>query len=213
MARVESSLGPADIGRRLARAGLELPKAQAEALARFLGLLIRWNRVYNLTGIRDAHELVDRHLIESLALRPLLHGDRIADVGTGAGLPGLPLAITEPKRSFTLIESRAKRVRFLRQVIVELGLRNAVVAHGRAEHLRPEQPFATVLARAVAPPAELLEICRVLTAPGSILLLLTAAHLQTQFAGLAPDFAQRAVELPRGAPRLKSSIVLLERTE
>jgi len=175
--------------------------------------LIRWNRVYNLTGIRDRQELVDRHLVESLALKPLLRGERIADVGTGAGLPGLPLAITEPERAFTLIESRAKRVRFLRQVIVELGLRNAVVAHGRAEHLRPEQPFATVLARAVAPPAELLEICRNLTAPGSILLLLTAAHLQTQFAGLAPDFALRAVELERGAPRLKSSIVLLERTE
>jgi 16S rRNA (guanine527-N7)-methyltransferase len=213
MARVESSLGSADVGRRLARAGLDLPNAQSEALTRFLELLIRWNRVYNLTGIRDAHELVDRHLIESLALRPLLHGERIADVGTGAGLPGLPLAITEPERSFTLIESRAKRVRFLRQVILELGLRNAVVAHGRAELLRPEQPFATVLARAVAPPAELLEICRNLTAPGSILLLLTAAHLQARFAGLAPDFVERAVELPRGAPSLKSSIVLLERTE
>src|SRR5215471_3194064 len=213
MARVESSLAPTDVDRRLARAGLDLPKAHSEALARFLDLLMRWNKVYNLTGIRDAHELVDRHLIESLALRPLLRGERIADVGTGAGLPGLPLAITEPERSFTLIESRAKRVRFLRQVIVELGLRNAVVAHGRAEHLRPERPFATVLARAVAPPAELLEICRNLTAPGSFLLLLTAAHLQTQFPGLAPDFVQRAVELPRGAPRLKSSIVLLERTE
>jgi 16S rRNA (guanine527-N7)-methyltransferase len=213
MARVESFSAASDVGRRLARAGLELPKPQSEALARFLDLLMRWNRVYNLTGIRDAGELVDRHLIESLALRPLLRGERIADVGTGAGLPGLPLAITEPDRAFTLIESRAKRVRFLRQVIVELGLRNAVVAHGRAEHLRPAQPFATVLARAVAPPAELLEICRNLTAPGSILLLLTAAHLETQFAGLAPDFVQRSVELERGAPRLKSSIVLLERTE
>jgi 16S rRNA (guanine527-N7)-methyltransferase len=213
MARAESSLVAIDVARRLRAAGVELPKPQVEALTRFLDLLIRWNRVYNLTGIRDAHELVDRHLIESVALRPLLHGERIADVGTGAGLPGLPLAITEPERAFTLIESRAKRVRFLRQVIVELGLRNAVVAHGRAEHLRPERPFATVLARAVAPPAELLEICRTLTAPGSILLLLTAAHLQTRFAGLAPDFVQRAVELARGAPRLKSSIVLLERTE
>ena len=213
MARVESSLGVADVGRRLARAGFELPKPQIESLARFLDLLIRWNKVYNLTGIRDEHELVERHLIESLALRPLLRGELVADVGTGAGLPGLPLAITDPERAFTLIESRAKRVRFLRQVIVELGLRNAVVAHGRAEHLRPERPFATVLARAVAPPAELLEICRSLTAPGSILLLLTAAHLQTRFAGLAPDFVQRSVELERGAPRLKSSIVLLERTE
>ena len=213
MARAEQSLAASDVARRLRAAGVELPQPQSEALSRFLDLLIRWNRVYNLTGIHDAHELVDRHLIESLALRPLLTGERIADVGTGAGLPGLPLAITEPERAFTLIESRAKRVRFLRQVIVELGLRNAVVAHGRAEHLRPERPFATVLARAVAPPAELLEICRNLTAPGSILLLLTAAHLQTQFAGLAPDFVQRAVDLPSGAPRLKSSIVLLERTE
>ena len=213
MARAESSLAASDVARRLHAAGIELPKPQVEVLTGFLDLLIRWNRVYNLTGIRDAHELVDRHLIESLALRPLLRGERIADVGTGAGLPGLPLAITEPERAFTLIESRAKRVRFLRQVIVELGLRNAVVAHGRAEHLRPERPFATVLARAVAPPAELLEICRNLTAPGSILLLLTAAHLQKQFAGLAADFVQRAVALPHGAPRLKSSIVLLERTE
>ena len=213
MARAEQSLAASDVARRLRAAGVELPQPQSEALSRFLDLLIRWNRVYNLTGICDAHELVDRHLIESLALRPLLTGERIADVGTGAGLPGLPLAITEPERAFTLIESRAKRVRFLRQVIVELGLRNAVVAHGRAEHLRPERPFATVLARAVAPPAELLEICRSLTAPGSILLLLTAAHLQTRFAGLAPDFVQRAVELERGAPRLKSSIVLLERTD
>jgi 16S rRNA (guanine527-N7)-methyltransferase len=213
MARVEPSLAAADVGRRLARAGVELPKPQSEGLARFLELLMRWNRVYNLTGIHDPHELVDRHLIESLALRPLLRGERVADVGTGAGLPGLPLAITEPERSFTLIESRAKRVRFLRQAIIELGLRNAIVAHGRAEHLRPERPFATVLARAVAPPAELLEICRNLTAPGSILLLLTAAHLQAQFVGLAPDFVQRAVEPELGAPRLKSSIVLLERTE
>jgi 16S rRNA (guanine527-N7)-methyltransferase len=211
MPRAETTPGATEVGRRLRAAGVPLPEAQVESLTRFLELLNRWNRVYNLTGIRDADELVNRHLVESLALAPLLRGDRIADVGTGAGLPGMPLAIAEPNRSFTLIESRAKRVRFLRQAIVELGLSNAEVAHGRAEHLRFERPFATVLARAVAPPAELLAIVRGLTAPGSILLLLTAAHLAEQFAGLAPDFVPRAVELARSAPKLKSSIVMLER--
>jgi 16S rRNA (guanine527-N7)-methyltransferase len=154
-------------------------------------------------------------LIESLALKSLLKGERIADVGSGAGLPGLPLAITERARSFTLIESRAKRVRFLRHVIGELKLANTQVAHGRAEHLRPEQPFDTVLARAVAPPAELLDICRNLTAPGSILLLLTATHLQAAFDGLAPDFVVRSVDpgTRDAAPKLRSSIVLLERTD
>ena len=212
MRRAESIPPAADVARRLRAAGVALPERQVELLARFLELLVRWNRVYNLTGIRDTGELVDRHLVESLALRPLLRGERIADVGTGAGLPGLPLAITEPERSFTLIESRAKRVRFLRQAIAELELRNALVAHGRAEDLRPEPPFATVLARAVAPPAELLAVSRSLTAPGSILLVLTAAHLEAQFAQAAPDFVPRAA-VWGGASKLKSSIVMLERID
>jgi 16S rRNA (guanine527-N7)-methyltransferase len=212
MSRDEPPPLDTDVARRLVRAGVRLPDAQSAALARFLELLMRWNRVYNLTGIHDVAELVDRHLIESLALKTLLKGERIADVGTGAGLPGLPLAITERTRSFTLIESRAKRVRFLRHVIGELGLANTEVAHARAEHLRPERPFDTVLARAVAPPPELLEICRNLTAPGSILLMLTATHLQSAFDGLAPDFVLRDVAPHRErGPKLRSTIVMLER--
>jgi 16S rRNA (guanine527-N7)-methyltransferase len=211
MTRAEPSLPMAEIGRRLGRAGIELSEPQSAALARFVDLLMRWNRVHNLTGLRELGDIVDRHLVESLALRPLLEGERIADVGTGAGLPGIPLAIAEPRRAFTLIESRAKRVHFLRHVTSELGLANVVVAHCRAEHLRPEHPFATVLARAVAPPTELLEICRSLTAPGSILLLLTAARLEEAFRGLAPDFVVR--ELSGDAPKLKSSIVVLERID
>jgi 16S rRNA (guanine527-N7)-methyltransferase len=215
MPSAEPSTPPSEVARKLERAGLPLPAADNAALAQFLDLLLRWNRVYNLTGIRDVAEAIDRHLVESLALRSLLKGERIADVGTGGGLPGVPLAITERGRSFTLIESRAKRVRFLRHVIGELGLANTSVAHGRAEHLRPERPFDTVLARAVAPPAELLEICRNLTAPGSILLLLTSTHLHTAFEGLAPDFVLRDVAPDRSAraPKLRSSIVLLERTD
>ena len=101
------------------------------------------------------------------------------------------VSIAEPQRRFTLIESRAKRVRFLRHAVGELKLANTDVAHSRAEDLHVERPFDTVLARAVAPPAELLRVCRHLTVPGSILLLLTASHLRDEFRGLAPDFVLR----------------------
>ena len=209
MPSADSTVSSAEIRRRLAALGFDLEAAQSGALAGFVELLLKWNKVYNLTGVRGADEVVDRHFVESFALRKLLRGATVADVGSGGGLPGVPLAIAEPERRFTLIESRAKRVRFLRHVIAELGLTNTDVAHGRAEDLRVEQPFATVLARAVAPPAELLQLCRNLTAPGSVLLLLTATHLQDAFRGLAPDF----VVQPTAAdgPKLRSSIVLLER--
>jgi 16S rRNA (guanine527-N7)-methyltransferase len=196
---------------RLAAAGVVVERRESAALARFVELLLRWNRVYNLTGVRGADEILDRHLVESLALRPLLQGATVADVGSGGGLPGMPLAILEPQRRFTLIESRAKRVRFLRHAAAELKLGNTEVAQSRAEHLRVAQPFATVLARAVARPAELLAICRPLMAPGSILLLLTAPHLHDEFQGLAPDFVLRP--LAAASPKLKSAIVLLERID
>ena len=211
MSSAEASVSPLTISRRLAALGLPQADDTSAVLARFVDLLLRWNRVYNLTGVRGVDEILDRHFVESFALRPLLHGTRIADVGTGAGLPGVPLAIAEPNRHFTLIESRAKRVHFLRHVAAELKLANVEVAHGRAEHLHVERPFDTVLARAVAPPAELLEITRHLTAPGSILLMLTAAHLEQEFRGLAADFVLRPA--PAAGPVLRSTIVLLERID
>ena len=208
---MSSAVVPAEIVRRLTALRLSVTAEQGADLARFVELLLRWNRVHNLTGVRGAEEILDRHLVESLALRALLKGDRVADVGSGGGLPGVPLAIVERERRFTLIESRAKRVHFLRHVASVLELANIEVAHARAEDLPVDRPFATVLARAVAPPAELLAICRHLTAPGSVLLLLTAPHLQETFHGLAPDWAPRQV--PAGGPKLKSSIVVLERID
>jgi 16S rRNA (guanine527-N7)-methyltransferase len=203
------AVSSADIHRRLTAAGFSVADGETAALAEFVSQLLRWNTVYNLTGVRGADEIIDRHLVESYALRPHLSGSRVADVGSGGGLPGVPLAIAEPARTFTLIESRAKRVRFLRHVVGELKLTNTVVAHSRAEDLHVDHPFDTVLARAVAPPAELLGLCRNLTAPGSVLLLLTAGHLQGAFRGLAPDFIVRPV--PEGGVKLRSSIVKLER--
>lgn len=200
----------ADVRRRLERTKIALEASQYMQLAQFLSLLAKWNRVYNLTGFRRPEDLLERNLVECLQLREPLRGMRIADVGTGAGLPGVPLAIAEPSRGFTLIESRAKRVRFLRHVIGELGLANAELAHGRAEDLTVEQPFDTVLARAVAAPLELLAIARHLTAQGSILLLLTSAEIGAAYQGLAADFQLRSIEALR--PEVgHGAIVCIER--
>ena len=211
MPAAADSVSSTELRRRLAAVGFTITAEQGATLTAFVELLLRWNKVHNLTGVRGADEVVDRHIVESFALRALIKGTHVADVGSGGGLPGVPLAIAEPERRFTLIESRAKRVHFLRHVVGELKLENTGVAHSRAEDLHVERPFDTVLARAVAPPAELLSVCRHLTAPGSVLLLLTAGHLKDAFQGLAPDFVARPV--PKDGPTLRSTIVLLERID
>jgi 16S rRNA (guanine527-N7)-methyltransferase len=204
------SINGTAVAAQCAAAGMPVTAAEADQLAQFLNLLQRWNQVFNLTAIRGAAAMIQRHLIESLALRPLLQGGLIADVGSGAGLPGLPLAVVESSRRFTLIESRAKRVRFLRHVAGELKLRNLTVSHGRVEDLRCAEPFDTVLARAVAPPGELLPMIRHLTRPGSIVIVLAGQ----QALGRVPPmtaFAPRmlAAELGR---RVHGEILCFERT-
>jgi 16S rRNA (guanine527-N7)-methyltransferase len=167
--------------------GLEVEPREASLLGDFLDLLEQWNRVHNLTGIRDRAELIDRHLVESLALEPFITGPAAADIGSGGGLPGLPLAIVMPGVQFTLIESRRKRVSFLRHVAATLPLANVTVAHGRAESL--DLPgFQTVLARAVAPPAELLALAQPLLAPGGRLVLLTSEERRRALIALATGF-------------------------
>ena len=201
-------LGADAVARRLRAKTLRVAPAEAQQLAAFIELLIRWNRVHNLTGIRDREELVDRRLVESLALRSLIHGDTVADIGSGGGLPGIPLAIVMPEARFTLIESRRKRASFLRHAAATLALANVEVAHSRAEDLESRQ-FATVLARAVAPPRELLGIATPLVAPGGRLVLLTGADKAREIVALADGFAPLP---PAAGPKgLKSVIVALGR--
>ncbi len=208
----EGPLEPARVGAALEAAGVAPPSERLAPLTDFLNLLVKWNRVYNLTGIRDAGELVDRHLVESLALESLLRGTRIVDVGSGAGLPGIPLAIAAPERRFVLVESRAKRARFLRHVAGSLGLGNVAVHQIRVEHLRSETPFDTVLARAVAAPAKLLDLTWHLTAPGTVFVMPTAARLEAEWRAVAASRPLRMLE-PASVPRLgRATIVALERT-
>ena len=204
----ESDLDKAQVDARLRTAGVERDAANVAALTAYLNLVSRWNRVHNLTGARGNRELLDRHLVESLAIEPLLMGRRIADVGSGAGFPGIPLAISAPHKDFTLIESRAKRASFLRHVVATLALQNVVVANTRAEDLREQPPFDTVLARAVARPVKLLEIVRPLMAEGGILVLLTSSALAKGLEQPLAGFVLRPATL---RVPLQSTVVRLER--
>lgn len=160
---------------RLLADGLEAMKlaataAQRAGLLAFLNLLRKWNRVYNLTAITDTKDMVPLHLLDSLALLPYLPAGRVLDVGTGAGLPGIPLALLCPEREFTLLDSNAKKTRFVQQAVIELGLANVHVEQSRIELYRPAQGFDAILVRAFASLPEIVAETSRLLNPGGIIL-------------------------------------------
>ncbi len=132
----------------LAAMALEVSAAQQQLLIAYLGLLHKWNRSYNLTAVRDPEQMVTRHLLDSLSLSSLLVGQRLIDVGSGAGLPGLVLAITHPHLQVVLLDSALKRTRFLIQAGHELGLANVQVERARIEDFKPELRFDCMVSRA-----------------------------------------------------------------
>jgi 16S rRNA (guanine527-N7)-methyltransferase len=131
-----------------AHLGLTLPTAVIESLVAFLLILSKWNRTFNLTAIRDPSKLVSHHLLDSLAIIRYLRPGSVIDVGTGAGLPGLPIALAEPNREIQLLDSNHKKVTFLRQAVLELGLSNASVVDERVENYQPPRKFQNVVSRA-----------------------------------------------------------------
>ena len=162
--------------------GIELDVEQAGRLIAHLDLLDDWNSRMNLTAIRDRPSQLTKHLLDSLSVRPFLRGTRIADVGSGAGFPGIPLAIVEPGRHFALIESTGKKCRFLEHVRDTLGLGNVEVVQSRAEAFRPETRFDTVLARAVGPVADLVKNAGALVAGGGRLLAMKGRYPEEELA-------------------------------
>ncbi|MCU7935987.1 MAG: 16S rRNA (guanine(527)-N(7))-methyltransferase RsmG [Candidatus Thiodiazotropha sp. (ex Dulcina madagascariensis)] len=137
---------------------LALSPRQEALLLRFLALLVKWNKAYNLTAVRNPLEMVGRHLLDSLVLLPHLTTSSCLDMGTGPGLPGIPLAIMQPQTRFVLLDSNSKKIRFVRQAVLELGLENVEPVHARVERYRPDAPFQTLIARAFTTLPRMLEL-------------------------------------------------------
>jgi 16S rRNA (guanine527-N7)-methyltransferase len=156
--------------------GQELAEESIEKFARLLCELERWNARINLTAIREPREMISGHLLDSLAIRPLIHGKSLIDIGTGAGFPGLPIAITEPGLTVELLDSNARKIGFVQHVIGELDISNATAVRSRAENYAPGKRFDTVIARALASIPRLIELGGHLVAEKGVMLALKGRY-------------------------------------
>jgi 16S rRNA (guanine527-N7)-methyltransferase len=182
---VSAERWPTQLQQGLIALGLELTPGQQRKLCDYLALLQKWNRAYNLTAVRDDAELVPRHLLDSLAILPFLQGSRALDVGTGAGLPGIPLAVACPERSFTLLDANGKKTRFVQQAKMELGLGNVEVVQMRAEEYQPDVHYPTVVARAFAALPQIWDWVAHLLEPDGLLLAMKGVVPDAEIAELA----------------------------
>jgi 16S rRNA (guanine527-N7)-methyltransferase len=170
----------------IAELGLAPGADASECLLDYLELLARWNAVYNLTAVRDPAEMVERHLLDSLAVAPFVRGDSLADVGTGAGLPGIPLAILARERQHVLIDSNGKKTRFLREAVRTLELANVRVEQVRVEDARGQ--YDCITARAFARLSEMLELGGHLLAPNGTWLALKGVLKKEEILGIPAGF-------------------------
>lgn len=181
-------MSPADaLARGLGELGLALPANAAERLLAYIALLAKWNRTYNLTAIREPLAMVSQHLLDSLAVVAELPPGALVDVGAGAGLPGIPIAIAQPDRAVTLNDASSKKGAFLRQAIMELGLTNVRVHVGRVEEWRPQPLFAVAICRGFAALPQFLATCRHLVNADGVLVAMKGQFPAEELAGVQRD--------------------------
>jgi len=190
---------PQRLLRDAATLGVALGEHDAGRLCTLLDELTRWNRTYNLTAITDPEQMLTHHLLDSLAIHADLTGERIADVGTGAGFPGLPLALIQPARRFTLIDSNGKKIRFVSHAARTLGLANVQALQARVEELAPDVPFDTIVARACAPLPQLLDMVTALAGPATRVLAMKGKRPDQEIEALPASWrlvAARRLSVP-----------------
>lgn len=169
-------------------------KQQAQLLA-YLGLMQKWNKAYNLTAIRDPQQMLVRHLLDSIAVVPHINSDKLIDVGSGGGLPGIPLAILFPEQEITTLDSNSKKTRFQKQVRIELGLKNLEVIHGRVEAVEDRQ-FGQVISRAFASIVDMVTLSDALLAQKGVFLAMKGRYPDAELAELPPQYVlQQSYEL------------------
>lgn len=195
----------------IAALGLSLPEGAETKLLAYLALLERWNRVYNLTAVRNAERMVSHHLLDSLAAVPFFRGESALDVGSGGGLPGIPLAISRPDLQVTLIDSIVKKTAFLLQVKAELGLANLNVVTGRVEDYRPETGFDVITSRAFSDLKEFVSLTRHLLKPTGRWLAMKGLLPHEEVASL-PDWARVSAHHALAVPGLEAArhLIVLE---
>ncbi len=198
--------------RGLKELGISVGPQGLARLIQYVALLDKWNRVYNLTAIRDAEKSVSVHLLDCLAAVPYLRGSRVLDVGSGAGLPGIPIALARPDVRVTMLDSSHKKAAFLRQAVAELRLRNAAIVCERAESWRPSETFDCIISRAFAELSEFVTLTEHLLAPGGFLAAMKGVHPYEEIEKLPRGFrvtqVQRLFVPGLGAER---HLVLIER--
>ena len=170
----------------LQQLGIQATEAQIQQWLVYLQLLQKWNKTYKMTAITDLDEMLVKHLLDSLAVAPWIKGDRIVDVGTGGGLPGIPLAILIPEKSFTLVDSIGKKIQFVRHAKQQLKLSNVEPLNIRIEQLCAEEPFDTVVSRAFSSVNDFYMLCHHLVSPQGQLLAMKGADIEKNQLALLP---------------------------
>lgn len=148
------------LSRLVSKTDIKLSELQLNQLVQYVELLNKWNKTYNLTSVRDPQDMLVKHIMDSLVVGKYLKGNNFIDVGTGPGLPGIPLSILYPDRNFVLLDSLGKRITFLREVVYKLKLKNVTPVQSRVENYQPEQPFDGVLSRAFSSLQDMINWCR-----------------------------------------------------
>ncbi|MBO9491284.1 16S rRNA (guanine(527)-N(7))-methyltransferase RsmG [Endozoicomonas sp. G2_1] len=188
---------------------LQVSPAQRQQLVAYVELLNKWNKAYNLTSVRNPEDMLVKHILDSLVVGPKLAGQHFIDVGTGPGLPGIPLAILYPERNFVLLDSLGKRITFLRQVVFQLKLTNVTPMLSRVEEFQPEQPFDGVLSRAFASLQDMVNWCQHLIDTNGRFYALKGLLPEQEFSEL-PDNIQVSASHQLQVPQLDGERHLIE---